>query len=181
MKMIIIKIIVIAIAIASVAAVVALFTKNKYTLSRTAVIDRPVDQVYDYIKLNANQHSYSKWLSLDPNTNIELKGAPDGTPGAILAFSSNDRKAGTGEWETKRLQENERIDFELRFLKPFEFTANGSFTTESIPGERTKITWVYNSGMDWPMNFMLLFLNMDQLVGNDIQASLVSLKHKLEQ
>ena len=178
--MIIIKIVVVLVAIVSVAAVVALFTKNKYTLTRNIVINRSKPEVFNFIKLNKNQKSYSKWLSLDPNTKIELRGAEDGTPGAILAFESKDQKAGKGEWETKKVQEYERVEFELRFLEPFEFVANGYFSTQEITGGQTRITWVYNSGMDWPMNFMLLFLDMDKIVGNDIQVSLASLKSQLE-
>lgn len=178
--MIILKIVVVLVAIVSVAAVVALFTKDKYTLTRDIVIDRAKPEVFAFIKLNKNQKSYSKWLSLDPNTKIELRGAEDGTRGSILAFESKDRKTGKGEWETKKVLENERVEFELRFLEPFAFVANGHFSIESVTANQTKIIWVYNSGMDWPMNFMLLFLDMDEIVGNDIQTSLISLKNNLE-
>lgn len=178
--MIILKIVVVMVAIVSVAAVVALFTKNKYTLTREVVINRAKPDVFNFIKLNKNQKLYSKWLSLDPETKIELRGTEDGTPGSILAFDSKDKKAGKGEWETTKVQEYERVEFELRFLEPFAFVANGYFATEELSADHTRITWVYNSGMDWPMNFMLLFLDMDKLVGNDIQSSLVTLKAKLE-
>jgi len=178
--MIILKIVVVLVAIVSVAAVVALFTKNKYTLTREIVINRSKPEVFDFIKLNKNQKLYSKWLSLDPNTKIELRGSEDGTPGSILAFESKNKKVGKGEWETTKVLEYERVEFQLRFLEPFAFVADGYFYTKAVSTEQTKITWVYNSGMDWPMNFMLLFLDMDKIVGNDIQASLTSLKNKLE-
>lgn len=112
----IIKIVVVIIAIIAVAAVVALFTKNKYTLTRDIVVNKPSQEVFDYIKLNKNQRSYSKWLSLDADTKIEFRGAADGTPGSILAFESKNKKAGKGEWETKKITEGERVDFELRFF-----------------------------------------------------------------
>lgn len=178
--MVLIKIVVVLVAIISVAAVVALFTKNKYTLTRDIVINRAKNDVFAFIRLNKNQKMYSKWLSLDPNTKIGLRGAEDGTPGSILTFESNDNKAGTGEWETKKIVEDERIEFELRFLKPFAFVANGYFSTDRVADNQTKVTWVYHSGMDWPVNFMLLFLDMDKLVGHDIQTSLHSLKRNLE-
>src|SRR6187402_2900437 len=110
MKMIILKIVVVLVAIVSAAAVVALFTKNKYTLMRYIVINRPVPAVFEFIKLNKNQKLYSKWLSLDPNTKIELRGAEDGTPGSILAFESKDKKVGKGEWETTQVLEYQRVE-----------------------------------------------------------------------
>lgn len=178
--MIILKAFTILVAIISMAAVIALFSKNKYTLTRNIVINKPKEEVFAYIKLNRNQQAYSKWLSLDPNTKIQFKGAADGTPGAILTFASKNKKTGTGEWEIKNIADGEKVDFELRFLEPFVFTANGSFLTQSVAEQQTKVTWTYNSGMDWPMNFMLLFLDMDKLVGNDIQESLTKVKSNLE-
>jgi hypothetical protein len=176
----IIKILVVFVAVVSVAAVVAMFTKNRYTLKRDVIVKKPKDEVFLFIKKNRNQTLYSRWLSFDPNTRIELSGAEDGQAGAILSFASKDKRTGKGEWEIKQIVEGERVDFELRFLEPFKFTANGYFTTEAVSPEETKVSWVYNSGMDWPMNFMLLFLDMDKLVGNDIHASLSMLKATLE-
>lgn len=180
MKMVF-KIIVVIVAIISVALVVAMFSKNKYTLSREMTIRKSRQEVYDYLILLRHQQSFSKWLSLDPNTVIGYKGAADGTPGAILTFDSKDEKAGRGEWEMKGLKPAERIDFELRFLAPYVFTANGYFALSDTgtPGE-TKVLWVYNSGMNWPKNLMLLFIDMDKIIGNDIAESLANLKRKLE-
>lgn len=179
MKMII-KILVVFVAVVSVAAVVAMFTKNKYTLKKYVIVKKPKNEVFHFIKLNRNQTLYSRWLSFDPNTRIEFSGAEDGQAGAILTFASRDKRTGKGEWETKKIVAGERVEFELRFLEPFQFTANGHFSTEAVSPEETKVSWVYNSGMDWPMNFMLLFLDMDKLVGNDIQTSLSALKATLE-
>lgn len=176
----IIKIGILLITIIAIILFTAMFTPKKYTLSREIVVNKSNYEVFDYLKLNRNQISYSKWLSFDPNTKIELRGAEDGTSGSILAFESKDRRTGKGEWEIKKIIDNKRIEFELRFLEPFAFIANGYFLIELINDNQTKITWIYNSGMDWPMNFMLIFLNMDKLVGNDIQASLENIKNSLE-
>jgi hypothetical protein len=175
-----VKILVVLAAIILNVLVVALFTKNRYTLKREVDIDRPTAEVFDYIKLNKNQKYYSKWLSLDPNTKIEFKGAADGTPGAIFAFQSKNEKAGTGEWEIKKVTEGEGIDFELRFLAPYVFTASGSMSVQALSPAKTRLTWIYHGGMDWPKNVMLLFLNMDKIIGPDIEESLGNIKRNLE-
>ena len=180
MKMIIVKIIVVLVAVIAVALVIALFTKDKYSLSREVVINKPRQEVFDYIKLLSKQQSYSKWLSIDPETKISYKGQPDGTEGSILVFESKSPKAGTGEWETKKVIPNERLDFELRFLAPFKFTAGGYFLTDSITANQTKLKWVYNGGMNWPMNFMLLIMDMDKVVGKDLGESTIKLKQVIE-
>ncbi len=180
MKMMIIKIVMVLVAIISVACVVALFTKNKYTLKREITIDKPVDTVFDFVRYNKNQKLYSVWLSFDPNTKISINGAADGNPGSVLSFESKNHKTGTGQWEIKKVVPGERIDFELRFLAPFVFTANGYFATARVSENKTRLSWVYNSGMDWPKNFMLLFMDMDKIVGNDLETSLTNIKTIVE-
>jgi hypothetical protein len=175
-----ILVIIIVLAVTVAAAATAMLTPAHYTLKRTIVVSSPIASVFDFIRFNRNQKRYSKWLSLDPNTTITLKGKEDGTPGAILAFESQNKKAGTGEWETMRIEHNSSIDFELRFFKPFNFTASGQFRTEILSDSKTRIPWIYRGGMKRPMNIMLLFLDMDKLVGNDIKASLEMLKRQLE-
>lgn len=175
----ILKIIVVIIAIISVALVVALFSKNKYTLSREITINRPRQEVFAYVRLLQNQKAYSKWLSLDPDTKIAFKGAPDGTPGAILTFDSKDKRAGKGEWKLTGVTAGERLGFEVHFLA-YDFTANGHLAFSDAGPGKTKVVWVYNSGMKWPANFMLLFMDMEKIIGTDIAESLGNLKRNLE-
>ncbi|WP_074612459.1 SRPBCC family protein [Pedobacter steynii] len=176
MKMII-KIIVVIIAIVSVCLVIAMFSKSKYTLTREITINRSVDDVFDYVRYLKNQPEYNKWLLLDPNTKIGYKGESDGLPGAILTFESKNSKTGKGEFEIKKVTTGERLDFEIRFLA---FTANGYIAAKALSPNSTKLTWIYNSGMNWPVNFVLLFMDMDKIIGNDIAESLRNMKHRLE-
>ncbi|CAI2768065.1 conserved protein of unknown function [Flavobacterium collinsii] len=176
--MIFVKIITVLVAIVSIALVVAMFTKNKYTIRREIIIDKPKAEVFDFIKLNRNQKLYSKWLLLDPATKIEITGT-DGTAGSVLTFESKHHKTGKGEWEIKKV-ENDRIDFELRFLAPYVFTANGHMETKSLAGNQTKLIWIYNSGMNWPKNFMLIFFDMDEIIGADVEESLTNIKTIVE-
>ncbi|WP_374172739.1 SRPBCC family protein [Flavobacterium tructae] len=178
MKMIFVKIITVLVAIVSIALVVAMFTKNKYTIRREIIVHKPKAEVFDFIKLNRNQKLYSKWLLLDPATKIDITGT-DGTAGSVLTFESKHHKTGKGEWEIKKV-ENNRIDFELRFLAPYVFTANGHMQTETLAGNQTKLIWIYNSGMNWPKNFMLLFFDMDKIIGADVEESLTNIKTIVE-
>ncbi|SHG55498.1 Polyketide cyclase / dehydrase and lipid transport [Pedobacter caeni] len=173
----IIKIIVVIIAIVSVSLVIAMFSKNKYTLTREIIVNQPADTVFNYLKYLRNQPEYNKWLLLDPNTKISYKGEADGLPGAILTFESSDSKTGKGEFEIKKITAGEKVDFEIRFRA---FTANGYMAVRALSPNSTKLTWVYNSGMNWPVNLVLLFIDMDKIIGNDIAESLTNMKHRLE-
>ena len=180
MKMILIKILVKILALITLLCVIALFVKKEYTITRDILIKNSVDKVYDYVRHHKNQREFNQWLSFDPNTKIELRGNQDGTAGAIMYFESSHKKTGTGEWENTRLVPNERIDLELRFLKPYQFTANGTLYFIETENGHTKLVWEFNSGMPWPKNITLLFMDMNKIIGNDIEATLEKIKLKTE-
>ncbi len=73
MNILITILIVIAILIVLI-LIVALFTKKEYTVEREITIDKPKQQVFNYIKYLKNQENYSKWVMKDPHMKKELKG-----------------------------------------------------------------------------------------------------------
>ena len=180
MNTVLIKILGVIFAIIVILLVVALFVKKKYTITRETTIKSSVEEVYDYLRFQGNQKHHNHWLLLDPNAKIEIKGEEDGKPGSILFFESKSKKTGTGEWENTRLVENERIEWELRFLYPYQFTASAILHFKPIDEHTTQLVWEYHSGMDWPKNITLLFMDMEKIIGGDIETTLGNIRHQLE-
>lgn len=85
-----------------------------------------------------------------------------------------------GEWENMRLVENERIEWELRFLHPYQFTAMAILSFKPIGEHSTYLIREYHSGMDWPKNIIYLFMNMENIIGRDIETTLRNIRHQLE-
>lgn len=166
---------VIAIIIA-IPLVIALFLRKDYTVEREIIINKPKDQVFDYVKHLKNQDNYSKWVRMDPNMKKDFRGT-DGTVGFVYAWDGN-KDAGKGEQEIKSIKEGERMDVEVRFEKPMAGVANAPIVTEAISPNQTKVKWGMNGRCSYPMNFMTLF--MDGMMGKDIEASLTTLKGILE-
>jgi hypothetical protein len=52
--------------------------------------------------------------------------------------------------------------------------------TESLSRDQTKVDWQLDSAMAYPMNLMLLFLNMDKMIGADLETGLKNLKEVLD-
>ena len=159
--------------------ITALFTKKEYAVEREVTINKPKSAVFEYIKQLKNQDSYSVWATRDPNMKKEFKGL-DGTVGFVSSWDSEKKEVGKGEQEIKKIAEGERIDFELRFIKPFEATDNAYMVTESAGDNQTKVKWGFNGKMKYPMNLMLLFVNMDEMLGKDLATGLSNLKTQLE-
>jgi len=155
--------------------IVALFVDNEYSVAREVTIGKPKVEVFDYIRYLKNQDNYSVWAAMDPNMKKEFKGT-DGMVGFVSSWDSENEDVGKGEQEIKKITEGERIDYELRFYEPFEATDYAYMITESLNDSMTNVTWGFNGKMNYPMNLMLIFMNMDEMLGPDLENGLNSLK-----
>jgi hypothetical protein len=159
--------------------IIALFVPKDYQVARQAVIDKPKMEVFGYVKYLKNQDNFSVWAQMDPNMRKDYHGT-DGTVGFVSAWDSENGEVGKGEQEIKRIIEGDRVDFEIRFLKPFEATSPAYITTEAINDSTTKVTWGFDGHSPYPLNIMLLFMNMEDMIGNDLQTGLSNLKQIME-
>ena len=157
--------------------IAGLFISKDMTVYREIIINKPKADVFNYIKYLKNQHNYSKWARLDPNMKNEYRGT-DGAPGFINSWEGN-KKVGKGEQEILAVSDG-RLDTELRFEKPFKSIAKVKMTTETAGNNATKVTWGFESKMNYPMNIMKLFMNMDKSIGNDFSTGLNNLKEVIE-
>jgi hypothetical protein len=165
--------------IVAIPLIVALFVKKDYSVEREIVISKSKPQVFDYLKYLKNQDNFSKWVTIDPNMKKDYHGT-DGTVGFVSVWDSNNKNVGKGEQEIKKITEGKRIDYEIRFIKPFAGVANAYLTLDSTTNNATIVNWGFDSKMKYPMNLMLLFMNMEKMVGNDLATGLSTLKKVLE-
>lgn len=166
--------------IIALALLVALFLPKEYAVEREISINKPKDSVFNYVKFLKNQDNFSVWSQMDPAMKKTFSGT-DGTVGAISAWESKDENVGVGEQEIKKIIEGERIDFELRFKVPFESTDMAYMTTEAVSPNKTKVKWGFNGKSPYPMNLMLALMNMDEMLGKDLEKGLYNLKVVLEE
>ncbi len=176
---ILIIILIVIVALVAIVLILALITKKEYSLEREVTINKSKQEVFHYIKFLKNQDNYSKWVMMDPNMKKEYTGT-DGTAGFVSAWDSENKNVGKGQQWIKQITEGEQLDLGIHFLKPFEGKADACMTTESISENETKVRWGFKSRMKYPMNIMLLFMNMDKVLGKDLTTSLNNLKNVLE-
>lgn len=172
------KVAIALIIIVLVPLITALFVKEDYAVEREITINKPSQEVFSYVKFLKNQDNYSKWAMMDPNMKKEYKGI-DGTVGFVSSWDSDKKDVGKGDQEIKKITEGERIDYELR-LKSFGTTEAAYMTTEAVSENQTKVKWGFNGRMSYPMNVTLLFMNMDKMIGKDLETGLSNLKGILE-
>ncbi|KAB5492188.1 MULTISPECIES: SRPBCC family protein [Flagellimonas] len=158
--------------------ILATIAPKTYNVSRSIEINRPKDEVFAHLKSLKKQNEWSPWARRDPNMEQKFTGT-DGEVGAINYWNGN-KQVGEGEQEITKIVEGERVESELRFLKPFKSTSDAYLVTESLDGSRTKVTWGFSGHNKFPMTIMMLFMSMDKAVGKDFEEGLRNLKTTLE-
>lgn len=159
--------------------IIALFIDGEYSVAKSVEINKPKDVVFEYAKYLKNQDEYSAWAQMDPNMKKTFKGT-DGKVGFVSSWNSKKEDVGVGEQEIMAIEDGEIIKFELRFKEPFEATDNAYISTKSVNDNQTKVTWGFEGKMNYPMNFFMLFMDMEEMLGPDLQKGLENMKSNLE-
>ncbi|MFM7105179.1 MAG: SRPBCC family protein [Flavobacteriales bacterium] len=150
-----------------------------YEVTRTVQINREQEIVYDYLRFLQNQRHYSVWAKMDPKQEVYFSGT-DGEVGFILGWKSEIDSVGSGEQEIKALQPFSQIKTEVRFKEPFESIGNSEMNIAAIDSSSTQVEWKFYGKSSFPMNTILLFMDMNGMLGKDIEGGLSNLKNVLE-
>ena len=169
----------IVLGIVAIVIILILAAPKKYQVSRSIQINRPISEVFEYLKYIKNQDAWSPWLQRDPDMKRTETGE-DGTIGFTSRWESDHKQVGTGEQELKLIIPDERIESELRFLKPWKSVSNGFFTVRKVDANITDVTWGFYGVNKPPMNVFMLFFNMEKAVGADFEEGLAALKRVME-
>jgi hypothetical protein len=175
---ILITIVLVLVGLVGLFLIIGLFAKKGYHIERAVIINKPKQDVFNYVKLLRNQDYYSKWVMKDPNMKKDFRGT-DGTPGFVYGWNSTDKNAGEGEMEIKKIVEGERMDAEIRFERPMKGISQVVMATEST-GPQTTVKWSFTSEMKYPMNAMMAIIPLEKMLGKDMEESLTMLKGNLE-
>ncbi len=174
---IIITILLALVAVIVVFLIAALFVKKEYIIEGKIVVNTPKQAVFEYVKQFKNQKYYNKWTMTDPDVRLNYTGV-DGEIGFISAWESDNKNVGKGEQEITKIVEGEKIETELRFIKPFTDTASAHFVFEEAANGNTAITWSLYGVRKYPLNLMLK--GLDKMLLKDMQISLNNIKNILE-
>ena len=159
--------------------ITGLFVNGKYAVVREVTINKSKVEVFDYVKYLKNQSNYSVWAKIDPAMKTEFRGV-DGTIGFVSAWDSKNPDAGKGEQKIIEIDEGNRIDYELHFIEPFESTDFAYMTTTAVNDSVTSVKCGFNGEMKYPMNLMMLTMNMEKMLAPDLENGLNNLKALLE-
>lgn len=164
------------VGIVALILILALFMKKEHYVKCEITINAPRQKVFDYIKLLKNQDYFNKNAMAGSDRIREYKGT-DGTEGFIYAWSGN-KDAGQGEKEIKKIIEGQRMEAEIRFIKPMKTSSYIIMELESIADNQTKVSWSNAGTLNYPVNIMIPM--MEKMLPKDMDISLTNLKNILE-
>lgn len=138
------------------------------------LINKPQQEVYEYIKFLKNQDNYGTWNQQDPNMKKTFTGT-DGTIGFTYAWESDNNMVGDGKQTITNLVEGEKMESELYF-GDFEDPAKSVIQLTPKSSDQTLVKWEVTGKSPYPWNIMNLFFSMD----DDFQKGLENLKREVE-
>lgn len=158
--------------------IVALLIRKELNIERSIIINKPIKEVFEYLRFMRNLDNFSVWNMADPNMHKEFRGT-DGEPGFVYIWNSSTVKnIGAGEEEIIEIDKNKKIEFEIRFKRPMQSTAKASFILESVSADKTNVEWDLYSKSKFPISILKSVL--EKMLGKDLEKSLQNLKKLLE-
>lgn len=152
--------------------VAGIFVRKDYHLERSITINAPKEKVWTEVSTLANINKWNPWLKQDPTTKGTYEGE-DGRVGATYRWDSE--KIGKGSQTLTKLDAPGHTESHMHFIKPFEGVAD-AFMDLKEEGSGTKVTWGFDTHYAYPKNVMLLFVNMDKMMGESYDDGLGQLK-----
>ncbi|MFT4016210.1 MAG: SRPBCC family protein [Agriterribacter sp.] len=158
--------------------IAGLFISKSYHYEKTITINAPKDKVWSLVNNFHGQDKWSPWKDGDPNIQISYEGQ-DGTEGAMYKWKGN-KEVGSGEQTLTKLEPMSRVNSHVHFIEPFDGEAETFITLDDAGNNSTKVTWGFDTKYTYPMNTMLLFMNMDKMMGDQYTKGLNRLKNLAE-
>ena len=145
-------------------------------VERAVTVAAPAEVIAPYVVDFRRWVDWSPWEGLDPDLQRTYSGPAQGL-GATYAWSGN-RRAGAGRMEITGVAPD-RIDVDLRFLKPFRSTSTVRFELTDA-GDATRVQWQLRSPKTVISRVMGVVWNMDRAIGADLEKGLTQLKDRVE-
>lgn len=165
-------------AILAFAAYVAL-QPGHYSVDRSTTIAAPPEAVFTHVNNFKKWDDWSPWANRDPNSKTAYEGPQEG-PGAIFKWDGNE-EVGKGQMAIVESTPAERIVIKLKFERPFPGSSDVGFAFQP-EGDGTKVTWSLAGEQGFVERAMMLImgLDMDEMIGQEYENGLASLKRIVE-
>ncbi|MDI9335384.1 MAG: SRPBCC family protein [Cytophagales bacterium] len=144
-----------------------------YTVTRKIVIAKPIAEVFAYVRDFSNWPAWSPWTLHEPSAKVALDRPTE--VGGTYAWDG--QKIGAGNMRHRSIQDNQRIDLLLTFLRPFKSQAEVNWSFQSAQ-DGTEVTWTMEAKTPLPLRLFQGFFA--KMIGYDFALGLALLRGQLD-
>jgi hypothetical protein len=155
--------------------VLGFIAPKEYVSKREILIHAPKAHIYSrYISSLEGLHSWRTLLKNDSTSRVDYKGTP-GTVGSKAEWTASYGSHG-GREEVIRVIPLKRIEFKIRYIKPWESLNHADISIEEKGDSQCIVTYRFEGHNPFPFNIQHLFMNMDFKMGSRLMRDLECLK-----
>jgi hypothetical protein len=171
------KILYIVIGLLAVYLILCLAGPSSMKIERSTEINAPADEIRTKITdLKFFHESWSPWTEKDPAMQVTYTGEA-GKEGHSMSWISDNKEVGKGSM-TYRYTHNDTV------MQTLHFDGQGDaqvYHVVSATGDnKSKVTWIMQNHVPFFFRAIMLFMNIDKMVGPDFEKGLSKLKTAIE-
>jgi hypothetical protein len=168
----------ILIAIITFIAFLHAWAKKEFDISRTVVINKSKEDVYNLVRQLKKQPHWMPWFKKDYKGVLKFNGE-DGKQDAILYWRNYNRLF-EGTQKTVKLNQGRIMETRVLILKPAKMIFLEYKGLKELDENKTKMVWGVRGGLNFPFTIIALMQPVDKMYGDDLERGLKNLKHMLE-
>lgn len=166
------------IAIITFFAFLHAWASKEFNISRTVVINRPKEEVYNFVRQLKKEHSWMPWFANEYKGKLKYKGE-DGKLDAMLYWKGH-KHFYEGTQKIIKLNQGKLIETRFLIVKPFRLVLLEYKGLKEIDENKTKMVWGIRGGLGFPLSVMALIHPVDKAYGKDLEEGLKNIKSVLE-
>ncbi|CAN5284690.1 hypothetical protein BH23BAC2_BH23BAC2_13120 [soil metagenome] len=166
------------IAIITFFAFLHAWAKKEFEISRTVVINRPKEEVYNFVRQLKKEHLWMPWFKNGFKGELKYKGE-DGKMDALLYWKGH-RYFYEGTQKIIKLNQGKIMETRFLVVKPFTLALLEYKGLKELDDNKTKIVWGVKGNLAFPLSVMALLHPVDKAYGNYLEEGLKNIKSILE-
>lgn len=156
----------------SIALITGLFVNGQYAVEREVTINKPKKEIGEYVNQLDKLDSFNVGVTSAP-AKQKVSTVQEAAVQSVAASDSINPVV-------NKKAPGERVDYEIHFTKPFEATDHSYIISEAVSEKQTKVKWGFKGEIKYPMNLMLLVMDMENKLAPGLEKGLHNLKTTLE-
>ena len=161
-------------ALIAIVLILGAIAPKEVKTARMITIHAPIEQVFSMVNDLSTWEKWSPWKETDPEMVITMG---EKSTGVGASYTWKGDASGSGKMTILESEPSKRLLIDVAFDGMGE--AKAPWTFDSSP-EGTQVSWGIDSKMSYPMNAMLLFMDMAESFGRDFEKGLANLKTVIE-